>query len=54
MQSFIGIKIDSGQVEEVETQVSFDPRLLMRVENLELSVRSQNCLKMKISFMLVI
>lgn len=45
VQSFIGIKIDSGQVEEVETQVSFDPRLLMRVENLELSVRSQNCLK---------
>lgn len=45
VQSFIGMKIDAVQAPEVETHVLFDPRLLMRVENLELSVRSQNCLK---------
>ncbi len=45
VQPFIGINIDSIQRQEVETCLTFDHRLLMRVENLELSVRSQNCLK---------
>jgi len=45
VQPFIGMNIDSMQKQEVETRLTFDHRLLMRVENLELSVRSQNCLK---------
>jgi DNA-directed RNA polymerase subunit alpha len=45
VQPFIGINIDPIQKQEVETCLPFDHRLLMRVENLELSVRSQNCLK---------
>ena len=45
LQPFIGININSIQQQENEVDLAFDHRLLMRVENLELSVRSQNCLK---------
>ena len=36
--------VDSNKDSE-EGKLPFDPRLLTRIENLELSVRSQNCLK---------
>jgi DNA-directed RNA polymerase subunit alpha len=45
VQPFIGMNIENIQQPEIETHLTFDHRLLMRVENLELSVRSQNCLK---------
>ncbi len=45
VQAFIGMNIDALQEDIVEHRISFDPRLLMRVENLDLSVRSHNCLK---------
>lgn len=45
VQAFIGMNIDAIQDNTVEHRISFDPRLLMRVENMDLSVRSQNCLK---------
>lgn len=45
VQPFIGMKIETVQPEEIDEPVMFDRRLLMRVDNLELSVRSHNCLK---------
>lgn len=45
MQPFIGSDINLVQKPDVQKELTFDPRLLIRVENLELSVRSQNCLK---------
>jgi DNA-directed RNA polymerase subunit alpha len=45
VQPFIGMNIEALEDKEIESRISFDPRLLMRVENLDLSVRSQNCLK---------
>lgn len=44
VQTFVCSSMESMQKHEVEI-FTFDPRLLMRVESLELSVRSQNCLK---------
>ena len=45
VQPFIGGNMEALDVQEVMPSIPFDPRLLMRVEALDLSVRSQNCLK---------
>jgi len=45
VQPFIGNNMEALETQEVMPSISFDPRLLMRVESLDLSVRSQNCLK---------
>lgn len=45
VQPFIGSDIEVLEAQEAMPSISFDPRLLMRVESLDLSVRSQNCLK---------
>ena len=37
--------MEALDTQEIMPSIPFDPRLLMRVESLDLSVRSQNCLK---------
>ncbi|CAL7961399.1 RNA polymerase subunit alpha [Alphaproteobacteria bacterium] len=45
LKVFIGFQ-DIEPIKEIEdSKLPFDPKLLIKVENLELSVRSQNCLK---------
>lgn len=45
VQPFIGGNMEALDTKEIMPSIPFDPRLLMRVESLDLSVRSQNCLK---------
>ena len=46
LQVFINFEDTQPEIEEEEKdQLSFDPKLLIKIENLELSVRPQNCLK---------
>lgn len=45
VQPFIGGNMEVLEAQEIMPSIPFDPRLLMRVESLDLSVRSQNCLK---------
>ncbi|MBN8827104.1 MAG: DNA-directed RNA polymerase subunit alpha [Sphingobacteriia bacterium] len=44
-QVFISFQEEEEQVQENEQELPFDPRLLKKVDELELSVRSQNCLR---------
>jgi len=45
LQSFINFEEEQIEEEKVEEELPFDKNLLRKVEELELSVRSQNCLK---------
>lgn len=45
LRVFISFDDSDSNKDSEETKLPFDPRLLTRIENLELSVRSQNCLK---------
>lgn len=45
MQVFIKLVEDVAETTQEEAKLPFDPKLLIKVNDLELSVRSQNCLK---------
>jgi len=45
LQAFISFEEEQVEEEQVEEELPFDKNLLRKVEELELSVRSQNCLK---------
>lgn len=45
LQLFINFEEVAEEAKEMEELLSFDPNLLRKVDELELSVRSQNCLK---------
>ena len=45
---------DPKEIPKTKAEPEFNKNLLKKVEELELSVRSMNCLKMIISFILVI
>jgi DNA-directed RNA polymerase subunit alpha len=45
LQIFVNFEDVEEQIEEEEEKLPFDPQLLKKVDDLELSVRSHNCLK---------